>query len=109
MMTWLLLQRYWPLFSVAAILTLLFAAGVFVVATLPPRTIVMATGPEGGTNYELGHRYREFLAKSGVELRLMPTAGSLEHLKLLRESKSGVSVGLIKGGDASGLESSGIE
>src|SRR5262245_25464206 len=109
MMTWSLLQRYWPLFSVAAILTLVVAAGVFVVATLPPRTIVMATGPEGGANYELGDRYREFLAKSGVELKLMPTAGSLENLKLLRESKSGVSVALIKGGDARGVEFSGLE
>ena len=108
-MTWSLLQRYWPLFSVAAVLTLLLAAGVFVVATLPPRMIVMATGPEGEANYQLGSRYREFLAKSGVELRLMPTAGSLENLELLRESKSGVSVALIKGGDAVGVESSDIQ
>jgi len=108
-MTWSLPQRYWPLFSVAAVLTLLLAAGAFVVTTLPPRTIVMATGPEGGANYQLGDRYREFLAKSGVELRLKPTAGSLENLELLRESKSGVSVALVKGGDARGVESSGIE
>src|SRR5262245_60985221 len=108
-MTWSLPQRYWPLFSVAAVLTLLLAAGAFVVTTLPPRTIVMATGPEGGANYQLGDRYREFLAKSGVELRLMPTAGSLENLELLRDSKSGVSVALIKGGDAVGVESSSIE
>src|SRR5262245_27672355 len=109
MMTWSLLQRYWPLFSVATILTLVVAAGVFVVATLPPRTIVMATGPEGGANYQLGDHYREFLAKSGVELKLMPTAGSLENLELLRDSKSGVSVALIKGGDAVGVEPSGIQ
>ena len=98
------LQRYWPLFSVTAILAILVAAGVFIVATLPPRTIVMATGPEGGTNYQLGDRYREFLAKSGIELKLMPTAGSLENLKLLRNSKSGVSVALVQGGAASGVE-----
>jgi TRAP-type uncharacterized transport system substrate-binding protein len=104
-----LLQRYWPLFSVAAILALLLAAGVFIVATLPPRTITMATGPEGGANYQLGHRYREFLAKSGVVLKLMPTAGSLENLALLRDSKSGVSVALVQGGDVSGVESSGVE
>jgi TRAP-type uncharacterized transport system substrate-binding protein len=109
MMTWSLLQRYWPLFSVAVILTLLLAAGLFIVATLPPRTIVMATGPKGGANYQLGDHYREFFAKSGVELKLKPTAGSLENLELLRDSKSGVSVALIQGGDASGLESSGIE
>ena len=64
----------------------------------------MATGPEGGTNYQLGDRYREFLAKSGIELKLMPTAGSLENLKLLRDSKSGVSVALVQGGAASGVD-----
>ncbi len=104
-----LLERYWLVFSVAAILILLLAAGVFVVATLPPRTIVMATGPKGAANYQLGDRYREFLAKSGVELKLMPTAGSLENLELLRDSKSGVSVALVQGGDAGGGGSSGIE
>lgn len=57
----------------------------------------------------MGDRYREFLAKSGVELKLMPTAGSLENLKLLRDSKSGVSVALVQGGAASGVETSGVE
>ena len=103
------LQRYWPLFSVTAILAILVAAGGSIVATLPPQTIVMATGSEGGTNYQLGNRYREFLAKSGVELKLMPTAGSLENLELLCDSKSGVSVALVQGGAASGVESSGVE
>ena len=69
----------------------------------------MAPGPQGGTNYELGDHYREFLAKSGVELNLMPTAGSLENLKLLRDPKSGVSVALVQGGATSGVESSGVE
>ena len=87
-MTWSLLQRYWPLFSATATLAILLAAGIFVVATLPPRTIVMATGPKGGANYQLGDHYREFLAKSGVELKLVPTAGNLENLELLRDSKS---------------------
>jgi TRAP-type uncharacterized transport system substrate-binding protein len=108
-MIWSLLQKYWPLFSVAAIVAFLLAVGIFIIATLPPRTIVMATGPKGGANYQLGDLYREFLAKSGVELKLMPTAGSLENLELLRDSKSGVSVALIQGGDAAGMESSGIE
>ena len=103
------LQRYWPLFSVTAILAILVAAGGLIVATLPPQTIVMATGPEGGANYQLGDRYREFLAKSGVELKLMPTAGSRENLELLRDLKSGVSVALVQGGAASGVKTSGVE
>jgi TRAP-type uncharacterized transport system substrate-binding protein len=69
----------------------------------------MATGPKGGANYELGGRYREILAKSGVELKLLPTLGSLENLRLLRDPKSGVSVGLLQGGVAEAADTSGVE
>jgi TRAP-type uncharacterized transport system substrate-binding protein len=108
-MTQSLWQRYWPYFSPAAILAILLAAGTYIVATLPPRTIVMATGPEGGSNYELGGRYREILAKSGIDLKLLPTAGSLENLRLLRDPKSGVSVALLQDGLADSAETSGVE
>jgi TRAP-type uncharacterized transport system substrate-binding protein len=102
-------QRYWSYFTPAAILAILLAAGAYIVATLPPRTIVMATGPEGGSNYELGGRYRQILGKSGVDLKLLPTSGSLENLRLLRDPKSGVRVGLLQDGLADGAETSGVE
>jgi TRAP-type uncharacterized transport system substrate-binding protein len=108
-MTQSLLRRYWPYISPAAILAFLLVAGAYVVTTLPPRTIVMATGPEGGANYELGGRYRKVLARSGIELKLLPTSGSLENLRLLRDPKSGVSVGLLQDGAAEGAETSGVE
>jgi TRAP-type uncharacterized transport system substrate-binding protein len=108
-MTQSLFHRYWPYFLPAAILAILLAAGAYIVATLPPRTIVMATGPEGGANYELGGRYREILAKSGVDLKLLPTSGSLENLRLLRDPKSGVSVGLLQDGASQGVQTSGVE
>src|SRR6185437_14834312 len=109
MMRQSLLRRYWPLLSPAAILVILLAAGAYVVATLPPRAIVMATGPEGGANYGLGARYRQIFTQSGVELKLLPTSGSLENLRLLRDPKSGVSAGLLQGGAAEGAETSGVE
>ena len=109
MMTQSQLQKYWPYFSVASILAILLAAASYIVATLPPRAIMMATGPEGGANYQLGIRYREILGKSGVELKLLPTSGSLENLRLLRGPKSGVSVGLLQSGDAEAAEVSGAE
>ena len=108
-MTQSLWRRCWPYFSPAAILAILLVAAAYIVATLPPRTIVMATGPDGGSSYELGARYREILAKSGVDLKLMPTSGSLENLRLLCDPKSGVSVGLVQDGLAGGAESSGVE
>jgi TRAP-type uncharacterized transport system substrate-binding protein len=108
-MTQSLWQRYWPYFWPTAILAILLAAGAYIVATLPPRTIIMATGPEGGANYEWGGRYSQILAKSGVDLKLLPTSGSLENLRLLRDPKSGVSVGLLQDGASVGAETSDVE
>src|SRR5579872_4457140 len=108
-MTRSLWQRCWPYFSPAALLAILLAAATYIVATLPPRTIVMATAPGGGSSYELGARYRDILAKAGVDLKLMPTSGSLENLRLLRDPKSGVSVGLMQDGLADGAKTSGVE
>ena len=102
------LEGYWRYFLLAAMFIILLAAGVFITATLPPRTIVMATGPKGGADYELGARYREILAKSGVTLQLRPTTGSVENLELLRDPTSGVSVGLIQGGVANKAEFPGV-
>jgi TRAP transporter TAXI family solute receptor len=79
---------------------------------MPPRAIVMATGPEGGAYHEAGKRYQAVLARAGVEVRLLPTAGAVENLALLRDQHSGAGVGLIQGGivdaeDASEIESLG--
>ncbi len=103
------LQKFWRHMSVAATIAILIGAGVFVFESLPPRTIVMATGAEGGANYQLGVRYREILAKEGVEVRLLPTTGSLENLRQLRDLKSGVSVGFIQGGTTTRKESPELE
>ena len=62
-------RGYWT--SVAGMIVILLIASAFIVETLPPRTIMMATGAEGGANYELGVRYREILAQSGVDLQLL--------------------------------------
>jgi TRAP-type uncharacterized transport system substrate-binding protein len=69
----------------------------------------MATGAEGGANYELGVRYREILAKDGVTLQLQPTTGSLENLRHLRDRRSQVSVGFIQGGTTTSKEAPELE
>jgi TRAP-type uncharacterized transport system substrate-binding protein len=69
-------------------------------APSPPRSVTMATGPEGATYAGVAERYRAILARAGVELRLRPTAGAVENLALLREAGSGVSVGFVVAGTA---------
>jgi TRAP-type uncharacterized transport system substrate-binding protein len=88
---------------------ILLAAGLIIYATLPPRTVTMATGAEGGAYHELGLRYRDILARSGVRLRLVSTTGGLDNLAQLRDRRSGVQVGLIQGGTTTKEQSPQIE
>ena len=65
---------------------------------LPPHTVIMATGPEGGAYQVIGERYREIFAEHGVELELKTTYGSVDNVGLLRDPGSGVSVALVQSG-----------
>jgi TRAP-type uncharacterized transport system substrate-binding protein len=103
------MQRFWPYFAIAGIIVILLGASGFIVETLPPRTIVMATGEEGGVYHAVGIRYREILAQAGVKLQLLPTNGGLDNLARLRDPQSGISVGIIQGGTTTTKESPNLE
>jgi TRAP-type uncharacterized transport system substrate-binding protein len=79
--------------------------GLTVGNPFPPKTITMATGPEGSAYREFGLRYQEILARSGVKLRLIPTAGGADNLVLLDNPQSGVDVAFIESGLASRTQS----
>ena len=72
---------------------------------LPPRTIVMATGPEGGAYAEIGARYREVLARKGLRVHLRATEGDSENLSLLERRGSGVSVAFLQSGTTTAASS----
>ncbi|GIQ74604.1 TAXI family TRAP transporter solute-binding subunit [Bradyrhizobium sp. RD5-C2] len=95
------LRNNWPAITIGVTAAAIALAAIVMLINMPPRTVVMATGPEGGAYQELGKRYRAELAKEGVEVRLMPTAGSPENRALLLDQHSGVSVALIQGGTMS--------
>jgi TRAP-type uncharacterized transport system substrate-binding protein len=106
------LRHYWPAITVGATAALIACAAIIMLRSMPPRLIVMATGPEGDAYHEAGERYRAALARDNVEVRLVPTAGSVENLAKLLDPHSGVSVALIEGGvvrpqDSSALQSLG--
>ena len=52
------LQNHWPSVAIAATAAVIACATLVMVWNMPPRSIVMATGPQGGTYYEVGERYR---------------------------------------------------
>lgn len=103
------LRQHWALFAFAVAAIAAIAAGFAVFWTMPPRTVVMATGAEGGGYHEIGKRYQAILAREGVRLRLVPTGGAIDNLGLLRNRRSGVSVALIQGGTTNENEAPEIE
>jgi TRAP-type uncharacterized transport system substrate-binding protein len=93
----------------AGVAVLAGIASLFVLGNpFPPRTVAMTTGPEGGDYARLGERYREVLAREGVHLRLLPSAGSLENLARLRDPRSGASVAFLAGGFATEKDSAAL-
>jgi len=104
-----ILRNNWPAIAITVTAAAIACAAIVTLRSMPPRMIVMATGPEGGTYYEVGERYRVALARANVDLRLLPTAGSPENLALLLDPHSEVSVALIQGGIISTGDSSELE
>jgi TRAP-type uncharacterized transport system substrate-binding protein len=106
------LRHHWPAIIIGVTAAAIACAALAMLGNMPPHRIVMAAGPEGEAYYRIGQRYREALARENVEVQLVATAGSVDNLALLRQSRTGASVALVEGGipdvgDLSGLESLG--
>ena len=64
----------------------------------PPKTVRLATGPERSAYAEFGKRYAQALARDGIRVELVPSEGSRDNMRLLREGRA--DLGFVKGGGA---------
>jgi TRAP-type uncharacterized transport system substrate-binding protein len=106
-------QTHRLLIVIMALAVIALAAAVLWLAAdffrpMPPRTLTMATGSEGSAYEKYGKRYQEILARDGIKLRLLPTAGAIENLALLRDQGSKVEVGFMQSGITSAKQSPGL-
>ena len=69
----------------------------------PPGTITITSGPEGSTFQTTAEKYRTILARNGVDLRILPSQGSVENLKRLNDRSFHVDVGFVQGGVSAGM------
>ncbi len=67
---------------------------------IPPRKIVLASGPASGLYHQQAQRYKEVLAAQGVTLEERITEGAGENYRLLLDRKSGVDLAFVQGGVA---------
>jgi TRAP transporter TAXI family solute receptor len=98
------------LYGIAAALILIaLALTVAWLGPSPPKVVVMSTGT-AGSDYDLyARQYQAILKRSGVELRLVPSAGSLDNLRRLEDPRSGVAVAFAQGGLTSEAQSPDLE
>src|SRR5690606_23628941 len=70
---------------------------------MPPRHVRLATGPEQSAYEAIGARYQERLARLGITVELVPTAGSRDNFERLLADDPGqrVDFGFVQGGTAS--------
>lgn len=91
-------ERIWALMLIALAVV---AVGALIAAfwrPAPPARVVMSTGPADGAYHAWALRYRDILAREGVELVLRPSAGAVENLQRLRAGQDGVTLALVQGG-----------
>jgi TRAP transporter TAXI family solute receptor len=78
----------------------LLVAAYFLLKPMPPRRVVLATGPEQSAYAEFGKRYAAELKRYGIQVVLLPTRGSLDNLRALRDPKRDVDLGFVQGGSS---------
>jgi TRAP transporter TAXI family solute receptor len=88
--------------KIYGVLTLVIIAGFVItyqyVGAPPPKVVRIATGAKNGAYYTFAQQYARFLAEDGIVLEVVPTAGSVENLDLLKRGE--VSLALVQGGSA---------
>ncbi|MBI3527259.1 MAG: C4-dicarboxylate ABC transporter substrate-binding protein [Betaproteobacteria bacterium] len=97
------LSRRDLLLTIVPVVLLALAIFVFAfrfVEPAPPDTIVISTGAIDSGYHMFAQRYQEILARDGVKLELLPSAGSQENVSRLLDEKSAVEVGFLQGGSA---------
>jgi TRAP transporter TAXI family solute receptor len=86
----------WGPFFVIGIGLLILA--YFLLDPMPPKHVVLGTGPENGAYAEFGKRYVEELKRYGISVELRQTVGSRENLVLLRDGKQKLDLAFVQGG-----------
>ena len=98
------------LYGIAAVLILgALIATIAWLGPLPPKIVTMSTGA-AGSDYDLyARQYQAILKRSGVQLRLVPSAGSVENLRRLNDPREGVAIAFVQGGLTSEVQSPELE
>ncbi len=94
------LSRLVAFLAAGAGLAIVVLGGFWFIRSIPPTTITISAGPEGSAYFANAEKYQALLARSGVTLKILPSAGSGENALRLANRSSGVDIGFVQGGTA---------
>jgi len=64
----------------------------------PPKTMTITCGEKGSLYYSVAEKYAKILARDGVKLTILPSAGSVENLKRLADPLFKADIGFVQAG-----------
>ncbi|MGZ5858830.1 MAG: TAXI family TRAP transporter solute-binding subunit, partial [Burkholderiaceae bacterium] len=73
-----------------------------------PTTVTIISGPEDSTFRKNAEKYKAILAKQGVKLKILPSAGADENLQRLVDPKAHVDIGFVLGGKHEGINTDSL-
>src|SRR5882757_8434722 len=82
---WAFAQTVGPAVLVCAVIVW---AALHFVSSAPPHTLTISSGPQGSNFETIAQRYSKILARNGIKLNVVQSAGSLENLQRLSDPKS---------------------
>lgn len=68
------------------------------ISPAPPKTIVFTAGASDGAYYKFAQQYKVLLEQNDITLEVRESAGSLENIQRLEDTKSAVMAGFVQGG-----------
>ena len=81
-------SHWWRNIIVIAIVIAVLLLLVWLIVQLrPPTSMRLATGPQGEHEYQIALIYEQYMRAQGLDVELVPTAGSLETMALLQSGE----------------------
>jgi TRAP-type uncharacterized transport system substrate-binding protein len=92
---WDLLHTLGPILLASAVAIWL---ALHFVRPLPPHTLTMSGGPKGSSFESFAQKYQAYLAADGIQLKVIPSAGSLQNFQRLTQPHSHIDIALVQSG-----------
>ena len=83
-------------------------AALLLMQPAPPKSFAISASTKGTPYYRAAERYAKVLARNGITLEVRESQGSLENLKALQDTGSGVWAGFLQGGIVHGQDVTGV-